>query len=75
MKLTAIVVALAMLCMVMEGCDRYTGGDETYDQKIGLAIEKTNQPIVQIGDKVFFRVDEAGTAMPPAATAVSYSVY
>jgi hyperosmotically inducible periplasmic protein len=70
MKLTAIFIAVAMLCMVIEGCDKYVGG-ETYGQKIDRAIEKTNLAVIQIGDKVVFRVDEAGAAMSSAATAIS----
>jgi hyperosmotically inducible protein len=71
MKLTALFIALAMLCMVIEGCDKYAGDGETYGQKIDRAIEKTNLAVIQVGDNVVSKVDEAGAAMSSAATAIS----
>lgn len=72
MKLTALFIALAMLCMVIEGCDKYAGDGETYSQKIDRAIEKTNLAVIHVGDNVVSKVDEAGPAMSSAAaTAIS----
>ena len=42
MKFTALFIASAMMFMVIEGCDRYAGGPDTYSQKIDRALEKSN---------------------------------
>ena len=70
MKLTALAIAMAALCMTLEGCDRYSGG-ETYGQKIDRAFEKINQSIVEAGDKPALGTDQVGNMMSLAAAAVS----
>lgn len=69
MKLTAIFIATAMLCMVIEGCDRYAG-HETYGQRIDRALDKSNTAIVEISDKVSFKVDRASDVISAAAAAL-----
>lgn len=49
MKLTALMIALAMLCMIIEGCDR-TPVAETYGQKIDRGLAKSNGAIIDVGD-------------------------
>ena len=70
MKLTAMFIAAAMLCMLIEGCDKYAGG-ETYGQKIDRAIDKTNLAVIEIGDNMGSRVDKAGDVITSAATALT----
>lgn len=71
MKLTALCIALAMLCMVMEGCDRFTGSDDSYGQKIERGLEKTNQAILDRGGRGGFNVDNAVDKEEFVKTAVS----
>lgn len=71
MKLTALCIALAMLCMVMEGCDRYTGSDDSYGQKVERGLEKTNQTILDRGDRSGFTTNDAGKTNEFVKTAVA----
>ncbi|MBP8297825.1 MAG: hypothetical protein KAX84_17060 [Burkholderiales bacterium] len=62
MKLTTLFIALAMLAMILEGCDHRPGGGETYGQKIDRGLEKANQMIIPIGARMVSRDDQADTA-------------
>lgn len=75
MKLTTLFIALAMLCMTLEGCDRQPEDGETYGQKIDRGLEKANQAMVAIGDNVTFRADLAGDAMLAAATVLANTAW
>ena len=70
MKLTALFIATAMMCMLIEGCDRYAAGPDTYGQRIDRALDQSNAAIVQISDKVSFDVDSASTVLTAAAAAL-----
>lgn len=66
MKLTTLFIALAMLAMILEGCDRHPVGSETYGQKIDRGLEKANQMIIPIGARMVSR-DEQGDTVKAAA--------
>ena len=70
MNLTAMFIATAMMCMLIEGCDRYAGGPDTYGQRIDRVLDQSNAAIVQISDKVSFDVDSASTVLSAAAAAL-----
>lgn len=59
MKLTALFIASAMMCMLIEGCDRYAAGPDTYGHKIDRILDRSNAAIANINDKVSFDVDRA----------------
>ena len=67
MKLTTLFIAMAMLAMILEGCDHRPGGGETYGQKIDRGLEKANQMIIPIGARIVSRADQADTAKAAAA--------
>ena len=71
MKLAALFIALAMLTMVIEGCERDTASGDSYGQKLDRAIEKSNQAILQPGDKAVVKVDQAGDVMATVVAALS----
>ena len=75
MKFTALFIASAMMFMVIEGCDRYAGGPDTYSQKIDRALEKSNMAMIEISDRMTLNIDSASEVMSAAAAALHDSAW
>jgi hypothetical protein len=71
MKLMSIVIALAMLTMMLEGCGRYSEDGMTVGQKLDRMINETNMALVEAGDSFGAKVDRANYAVNDVASSFS----
>jgi hypothetical protein len=73
MKLMSIVIALAMLTMLLEGCGRYTEDGQTVGQKLDRVFNETNLAIINAGDALGARVEDANSTTMMSSVASTMS--
>ena len=71
MKLISVFVVLAMLVMVMEGCARDPEDTQTVGQRLDRALDKANLAIIEVGDDLGSRVDNANVSVATIAASIS----
>ena len=69
-RLSAVFVALSV-AMGLFACDKYTSSGQTVGQKVDQAIDKSNQQVADVRDKVGATVENAGNAASAVANTVS----
>jgi hypothetical protein len=64
------VIALAMLTMLLEGCGRYAEDGQTVGQKLDQVLDQTSLAIIQAGDSLGSKVEQANSAVSTVASAM-----
>ena len=64
-------ITILGVMLLATGCNKYTDSGQTVGQKLDNAIDKTNAKIVDTGDKIGKKVDQAGAVMANAGESIS----